>query len=231
MSGTRLRQLLARALRWSGMSLMVFLSLLVTCATWWTYSTTPLGSAVPPALGDVFRRNAPFVYVHIVGAGIALVLGPLQFAAWFRRRWPRMHRVLGRVYLILGVLLGGLAGLVLAVQSGGGAVARAGFLGIAVGWLVSGAAAFRTIRAGEIEAHRVWMIRNYAFTFGAVTLRLYLTVGQLMGRPFEQVYPIAAWLSWTLNLAVVEWWMRRAPSRPGRSADRAPSAKPSVISA
>ncbi|MGW7699579.1 DUF2306 domain-containing protein [Kitasatospora sp. NPDC054768] len=48
---------------------------------------------------------------------------------------------------------------------------------LAAAWLSTAARAYRTIRRGEVQAHRIWTIRNYAPTFAAVTLRLYLLTG------------------------------------------------------
>jgi uncharacterized membrane protein len=202
-------------MRWIGAVLLYALSILVCATAWYLYTALPIGDAVPPALGRVFRENRVAVTLHVFCASVALLLGQLQFSHTLRRRAPRMHRWIGRVYLGVGVLIGGSAGLFLAPQSGGGPVARAGFLGIALVWLVTGAVAYRTIRRGDIAAHRRWMTRNFSVTLGAVTLRLYLGAGQLLHVPFETVYPIAAWLSWTLNLLVAEWWLRRAPTRRG----------------
>jgi hypothetical protein len=54
--------------------------------------------------GPGVRPDQPVViqgvfYAHVVSAGLALLLGPWQFAAWLRIRHPRVHRMNGRVYL------------------------------------------------------------------------------------------------------------------------------------
>ena len=46
------------------------------------------------------------VVLHIVSATMFAILGPLQFAAGFRRRWPAWHRVSGRLLVACGLLLG-----------------------------------------------------------------------------------------------------------------------------
>src|SRR5205807_6087780 len=45
------------------------------------------------------------VVLHIVSATVLSVLGPLQFAAGFRRRWPTWHRVAGRLLVACGLLV------------------------------------------------------------------------------------------------------------------------------
>jgi hypothetical protein len=66
---------------------------------------------------------------------VATLMGPLQFLPRSTtRRYLRLHRWLGRVYLG-GVLVGGLGGLYLAFLAYGGLPARLGFGLLAVAWL------------------------------------------------------------------------------------------------
>lgn len=53
------------------------------------------------------------------------------------------------------------------------------------------------------------MVRNFALTFAAVTLRLWLPASVVSGVPFELAYAIVAWLCWVPNLAVAEWMLDR----------------------
>jgi uncharacterized membrane protein len=144
---------------------------------------------------------------HLVGGGIALLIGGLQFVTRLRTAAPHWHRWLGRVYLIL-VLIGGVGGAVLATRAGGGLVGRTGFFLLAVLWLASGTAAYRAIRIGDVANHRRWMMRNYALTFAAVTLRIELgVISGALGYEFAPTYQLVAWLAWVPNLIVVEWWL------------------------
>jgi uncharacterized membrane protein len=149
---------------------------------------------------------------HVLGGGSALLLGGAQFSTRLRTRAPRLHRWSGRVYLTL-VLIGGIGGAVLATHAAGGFVARTGFMLLALLWLMSGALAYRAIRAGNVAEHRRWMTRNFAMTFAAVTLRIWLPllVG-VVGLPWLEAYSTVAWLAWVPNLLVAEWLvLRRQP--------------------
>lgn len=53
------------------------------------------------------------------------------------------------------------------------------------------------------------MTRNYALTFAAVTLRIYMGLFFAVGLDFEEFYPSLAWLCWVPNLILVEWWLLR----------------------
>jgi hypothetical protein len=57
--------------------------------------------------------------------------------------------------------------------------------------------------------HRAWMLRSYALTFAAVTLRIWLPLSQIAGIPFQEAYAAIAWLCWVPNLVVVEWFILR----------------------
>lgn len=48
------------------------------------------------------------------------------------------------------------------------------------------------------------MIRSFALTFGAVTLRIYIPASQIAGIPFALAYSAISWLAWVPNLLVAE---------------------------
>ncbi|MFE6050559.1 DUF2306 domain-containing protein [Kitasatospora sp. NPDC056446] len=148
--------------------------------------------------------------VHISGASIALAAGPWQFSERLRRRWPQWHRRIGVVYL-LGCLVGGVGALLLAPVAYGGVVARIGFACLGVAWLVTGGTGLRMILRRRVEDHRRWMIRSFALTFAAVTLRLMLVVAKGAQLDFRTSYTVIAWLCWVPNLLLAYWFTRPRP--------------------
>ena len=169
------------------------------------YSVFPLGDLVHPEMRRVFTSFPIAIYSHIFLSFFALTLGPFQFSSGIREKYVSFHRISGRLYLGIGVLFGGLAGLFMAQHAFGGTVSQVGFSCMALVWLFTGMKAFQAIRNQDVERHREWMIRNYAVTFSAVTLRLYLGMFSGLGMEFESFYPILAWLSWIPNLMIAEW--------------------------
>lgn len=186
---------------------------------------------------DVLLRTfveQPFwLYLHIIPSIIALVTGPFQFVQSIRARNPAVHRWLGRIYLALGILPGALGGLVIAQTTEAGLVGRVGISLLALLWLWTGWNAYRTIRRGQVQEHKAWMIRNYALTFAAVTLRLYLPIGIMVLLPglesnyngnfdalFLDVYATTFWLSWVPNLVVAERLIERQRRRASAPAPR-----------
>lgn len=202
--------------RW-GRAGVAALSLAVAAYAVVVYALFPVGAFVHPEMRASFAANAAAVYAHVFGAAVALALGPWQFSARLRARRPALHRWLGRAYLALGVGVGGVAGLVLAPHAFGGSVARAGFGALALLWLATGVQAYRAIRAGDVATHRRWMLRNFALTLAAVTLRLYLPAAVVAGLPFAPAYAVIAWACWVPNLLAVEGWLRRTSPRAARA--------------
>jgi uncharacterized membrane protein YozB (DUF420 family) len=170
--------------------------------------------AYVPELAASFRARSVLVATHTLFGPVALVLGLINLLPAIRppaRR--RVHRNVGRVYLIATIMLGA-AGLALSMHAAGGLVARAGFLVLALATLGSACTGYWNIRHGNVDRHREWMMRSYACIFGAVTLRLWLPALIVAnGGEFLPAYRWVAWLAWVPNLAFVEWTIRRARTR------------------
>jgi hypothetical protein len=166
-----------------------------------------VGLLAPNVLANAFA--APWLLVHVAGAATALLIGSAQFIAPLRRRLPAAHRWTGRVYAA-ACLVGGIGGLMLSFGSTAGPVAATGFGLLAVVWLATTSLGWRTALARELAAHRRWMIRSWALTLAAVTLRLYMAAIPLIPADVMTVYSAIAWLCWVPNLLVAELYLRRA---------------------
>lgn len=166
---------------------------------------------------DLLEKFAslPFeaAHLHILGGGVALIIGAFQVNTALRKRAINVHRILGRIYL-LAVLLSGIGGVIMAWHATGGIGTKLGFGLLGVAWLFTGAMAFWTIRNGDIASHRNWMVRNYALTLAAVTLRIYLPLSIVAGIAFPVAYAVIAWMCWIPNLLVAERFFvrQKAPS-------------------
>ncbi|MCC6460397.1 MAG: DUF2306 domain-containing protein [Saprospiraceae bacterium] len=149
-------------------------------------------------------------YTHIIGGGLALLIGWTQFKASWRAQYPRAHRRTGKLYL-LSVLLSGSAGVYIGFSATGGPLAASGFISLGLIWLYTSLQAYRFIRRQDIERHRRMMIYSYAACFAAVTLRLWLPLLVAVFQDFIPAYRIVAWLCWVPNLLVahVGWVARR----------------------
>jgi uncharacterized membrane protein len=153
-----------------------------------------VGPLAPEVTANLFAR--PWLTVHVAGAATALLVGPLQFLPAIRRRWRGAHRWVGRIYAT-ACIIGGAAGFGLAFGTTAGPVAGLGFALLGPIWIYVTVQGWLTARAGRFDEHRRWMIRSFALTFAAVTLRLYLPLGMIAGLSFQQIYVATAWISCT----------------------------------
>ena len=193
----------------AGPAALWFLSLGVAGYAAVAYTAFPLGALVVPTMRAAFEAHSAAILAHVFAAAVALALGPAQFSVRLRQRRPALHRWIGRTYLGVGVGVGGSAGLVMAMHASGGPWARLGFAALAVTWLLTGWLAYRAAKRRSFVEHRRWMVRNFALTFAAVTLRLYLPAAFVADIAFERSYPIIAWMCWVPNLVVAELLFNR----------------------
>ena len=201
--------------RRTGWGLMTFLAFGVALVASRYFTLDP--QVFFPQQLDVYQAHLAAIILHVAGAMVALVIGPFQFLRWIRARRPKLHRWMGRVYLV-SVLVGGLAGLYVATMAYGGLLARTGLGALALRWVGTALLAYRHFRAGESATHQRWMIRNYALTFAGVMLRLQTPVSGAVGIPFDVAYPVIAWTCWVPNLLVAEWIVRSMTARRRRVA-------------
>jgi hypothetical protein len=116
-------------------------------------------------------------YMHITFGGIALLTGWTQFSQRLRNRYLSTHRMVGKIY-VFSVMLSSLAGFYIALFASGGIISTLGFGSLAALWFFTVLKAYTSIIKKEIKQHENWMIRNYALTFAAVTLRIYIPISQ-----------------------------------------------------
>jgi hypothetical protein len=181
-------------------------------------------------ISEVMPANPRFtpmplpVVLHIVSATLFAILGPLQFAAGFRRRWPAWHRVAGRLLVGCGLLVG-LTGLWMtlfyAPPDNSGPLLYASRIVFGSAMVVSIIVGLGAILRRDVKSHRAWMARGYAIGLGAATQMLVLMVaGIVAGPPNELTHDALMGLSWVINLAIAEWAMRKQPAPRGRTTNR-----------
>jgi uncharacterized membrane protein len=157
-------------------------------------------------------------YAHITFSALALAIGPVQFLTGLRRRRPRVHRWIGRVFMV-SVAIGSVASFIMAFFNSEAINGFFGFGTLAVLWGYTAWRGWRAIRVGDHLSHQAWMIRCFALTYAGVTLRVWLglLIGvQLLGGStadgqaiFDTAYAVLPFLSWLPNLVVGELLVRR----------------------
>lgn len=150
----------------------------------------------------------PWLSIHAAAASTALLVAPLQFVARLRKRFPRIHRITGRLYVVACVI-GGLTGLPLAWGATAGPIAAAGFGILAILWIWTTMVAWRLAVDGRFAEHRRWMIRSIALTAAGIMLRVYLGIMLTLPVEFYEGYRVIAFLCWVPNILLAELYLRR----------------------
>ncbi len=149
-------------------------------------------------------------WIHVFTSMLPLLAGFTQFAPSILKNHPAVHRTMGRVYVFSVCFITGPASLIMAFYANGGLLSRIAFATLALLWLATTAMGWRTVLQRKWAAHREWMIRSYALTLSAITLRAwkFAIVFAFEPRPMD-VYRIVAWLGFVPNVILAEWLIRR----------------------
>lgn len=163
---------------------------------------------VPPNIKANAFPSPLGIDVHIAASAFALLIGPWQFRRSLRIRRPQIHRWMGRLY-VAACVVGGTAGAAIAMFTQAGPIAGSGFLTLGVVWVLTTLLAWKAALQRRYSDHERWMIRSFALTLAAVTLRIYLPIGITFNHgDFYTPYRAIAWMCWVPNLLVAEMWLR-----------------------
>ncbi|MCL6265010.1 DUF2306 domain-containing protein [Flagellimonas myxillae] len=147
-------------------------------------------------------------YGHVTLGGVALLTGWSQFSKKIRARNLKLHRNLGKIYVV-SVLISGICAVYIGFYATGGLIPALGFISLGVVWLYTTLKAYFAIRAKDLGLHQGMMIYSYAACFAAVTLRLWLPLLTMMFGEFLMAYKIVAWLCWVPNMIFAYFWVRK----------------------
>lgn len=147
-------------------------------------------------------------FTHVFSSMMVLLAGFTQFSTTFLKKWPKWHRRLGYIYVIDILLVTGPAGLLMGFYANGGVASRVAFVLLAVLWILfTGIAVYKAVKK-KFTVHRIFMIRSFALTLSALTLRLWKVIlAHFTDIPPMDRYRIIAWLGWGLNFLIAEWYI------------------------
>ncbi len=163
------------------------------------------GTKSEALLSNIFYRVG--FYTHIIFAALALLVGWVQFSSRIRNGNLRLHRAVGKLYIIAS-LLGAMGGTYIGFFSTGGLVPAAGFVSLGIIWFCSTLMGYLTIMDKKIAQHQRMMIYSYACCFAGVTLRTYQLFLIMYFGDFISAYKIVAWLCWVPNVVVASLIIR-----------------------
>ena len=157
------------------------------------------------------------LFGHALGGMLFGLLGPLQFAGVLKRRFGRLHRITGRVFVASGLLLGlSSLRLLAGFPDASTWILVSARLVAGLGLSLALIRAIVAIRQGNVTRHRAWMIRAYAVGMGPATISfLMLPIFLITGEPLEgYIADLLFVASWVINIVIAERVIGRAKPGP-----------------
>jgi len=147
-------------------------------------------------------------FSHVYTSIFVLLVGIPQFSKTIRNQFPKIHKSLGAIYIALILFIASPSGLVMAFHANGGIFSKISFSIQAILWFIFTLKAFQFIRKKDWVNHRKFMLRSYALTLSAISLRLFkwIIVSAFEWPPMD-TYKIVSWLGWLVNIIVVEVYL------------------------
>ncbi len=149
-------------------------------------------------------------YAHVMSSTCVLFLGIFQFLPGVMKKYPGWHRRAGKVYVLLVLGISGPGGLIMGFYANGGWPARISFVILSVLWMGFTLQAFLLVKKKDFFRHSDFMVRSYALTLSAITLRTYAFVlPSVVHLEGHRAYILISWLSWIPNLILAELIIRK----------------------
>jgi Predicted membrane protein (DUF2306) len=149
-------------------------------------------------------------YIHVFSSILTLLAGFTQFSTYILKEHKKVHRLMGRIYIIAVLFVNFPSGMILAFYANGQLPSKIAFIILDSLWFWFTLKAFLEIRKGNVLLHKQFMMRSYALTFSAVTLRTWkLILSSLFILSPLTLYQIDAWMGFVPNLLLAEWLIRK----------------------
>ena len=149
-------------------------------------------------------------YIHVFSSILTLLAGFTQFSTFILKEHKMLHRIMGRIYVVAVLFINFPSGMILAFNANGHLPSRIAFILLDSLWFWFTLQAFLKIKKGNVAAHKRFMIRSYALTFSAITLRTWKAIlsNSFVLDPVT-LYMIDAWMGFVPNLLFAEWLIRK----------------------
>lgn len=149
------------------------------------------------------------MYIHVVVACIAMVSGAINFSNRVMSKYRKFHRLNGYVYVIT-VLLVVLTSGYMAPYSTGGKLNSIAFNTLNIIWPAMTLIALIQIKKKQINPHRKWMVRSYAFCFTNMFIHIFTFIlHDGLGISYSTSYTISIYTTIPLLYLIAEFVIRR----------------------
>ncbi|SDE78297.1 Predicted membrane protein [Mucilaginibacter pineti] len=149
-------------------------------------------------------------YTHVFTVIFALLAGFTQFSSSILKGYKNVHRLMGKIYACDILFINFPAAMIMAVYANGQLPGKIAFVVLDCLWFWFTYKAVAEIKKGNVLAHKQFMIRSYALTVSAVTLRCWKIVilSFVYVEPLH-LYMIDAWMGFVPNLLFAEWLIKK----------------------
>ena len=147
-------------------------------------------------------------YTHIISAPLSILFGSALMSSAGMKRFPRWHRLLGRMQVACVVLFVAPSGFVMATEALAGTVATVGFMFQAIA--TAGCAMIATVHAikRNFAVHRKWASRCFVLLISPLLLRVVAGLAIVTNNETLLFFQLNAWLSWIIPVLTYELWIR-----------------------
>jgi uncharacterized membrane protein len=205
---------------------------------WMKYGT------LDPSTGRLSPKQHPMYFpvlmFHILGVSLAMITCVIQVWPGLRKRWPRVHRYSGRVYVI-GVMIAAVAGLVLVMVWPFSVNTSFVQVGLALPWMAITGYGWILARKRRFSDHRRWMLRSFAISISFPLSEIMLPLIQIPlqtqlhtrlagSRDILTQMSIAAdsWVGFLVAYLAVDWYLERDLLRRSARRDRLAVSRPAA---
>ena len=150
-------------------------------------------------------------YIHVFSSVLALAAGLTQFSDHVLKKHRRLHRIVGWIYAVDILIINFPAAMVMAYYANGLLPSKIAFTLLDCLWFWFTLKAVIAARKRDINQHKRFMIRSFALTFSAITLRSWKIILTSIFHPDPlSLYIIDAWMGFVPNLLLAEWLIWKA---------------------
>lgn len=145
-------------------------------------------------------------YIHVFTSPVVIISGLFQFNRWILKNHARIHRISGYAYILTVIFITGPAAFIMSLWANGGRIAQLSFVLLSILWILYTFLAYHHVKKGSIDRHAKWMLRSYALTLSAVTLRFYAYLFDVFNLDLgpKETYILLAYIAWIPNLLIAE---------------------------
>ncbi|MFD0586506.1 DUF2306 domain-containing protein [Paenibacillus sp. GCM10027627] len=146
--------------------------------------------------------------VHAILASAAMIIGIVNFSKTFQNKFRKWHRINGYLYLLC-VFFVVLTSGYMAPYSTGGRTTSIAFNVLSMIWFAMTVIAIVKAKKKQIDQHRKWIVRSFAFCFTNMFIHLYTSILHYgFQMPYTESYTIGIYAAIITLFALAEYAIR-----------------------